>query len=410
MDSPLRGLERYDGAPVEQIREATRMAMRNLVRAAIEEKVDFVMIAGDLYDGDWRDFNTGLFLLQQMSELRSADIRVFIVSGNHDAASQITRSLRMPKNVHLFPTDAPDTVILRELGVAIHGQGFAKQAVTANLAQEYPQAQAGLFNIGLLHTSVTGRDGHEPYAPCSLADLLAKGYDYWALGHVHAREVLHEHDPWIVFPGNIQGRHIRETGAKGCTVVTVEDGAVVEATHRNLDVLRWTELQVDATGCESGNDVLARIQPEIVNAMDDADGRALAVRLRVAGPCPAHRELTRDPEKWRSEIRGAVTDESGGLVWLEKIRLMTRTEVDLTALAAGDGAIADLVRYFEKIESDTEALSALATELGDLRAKLPPIALRGETGLDLESPDGVRELLAEAREMLIPRLIPEEGQ
>ena len=241
LDSPLRGLERYDGAPVEQIRQTTRMAMRNLVRAAIEEKVDFVMIAGDLYDGDWRDFNTGLFLLQQMSELRSADIRVFIVSGNHDAASQITRSLRMPKNVHLFPTDAPDTVILGELGVAIHGQGFAKEAVTANLAQGYPQAQAGLFNIGLLHTSVTGRDGHEPYAPCSLADLLAKGYDYWALGHVHTREVLHEHDPWIVFPGNIQGRHIRETGAKGCMVVTVEDGEVVEATHRNLDVLRWTE-------------------------------------------------------------------------------------------------------------------------------------------------------------------------
>ena len=155
---------------------------------------------------------------------------------------------------------------------------------------------------------------------------------------------------------------------------------------------------------------MAGHRPGSAKARESADGRALAVRRRVAGPCPEHRELTGDPEKWLSEIRGAVTDESGGVVWLEKIRLMTRTEVDLTVLAAGDGAIADLVRYFEKIESDTDALSDLATELEDLRAKLPPIALRGETGLDLESPDGVRELLAEARDMLIPRLILEEGQ
>ncbi len=410
LDSPLRGLERYDGAPIEQIRGATRMAVKNLVRTAIAEKVDFVLIAGDLYDGDWQDFNTGLFLARQMTELRNAEVKVFVISGNHDAASQITRSVRMPKNVHVFSTDAPETIVIEDLDVAIHGQGFARRAVTDNLAQGYPPARPGMFNIGLLHTSVTGRDGHEPYAPCSLDDLRVKGYDYWALGHVHTRETPCEGDPWIVFPGNVQGRHIREVGAKGCTLVTVDGGAVAEVRHRELDVLRWAELTVNVAGCESGVDVLDPIGHAVAEAIDDADGRTLAIRLRLTGECPAHRDLAGDPERWLGEIRAAVTDRSGGTAWLEKLRAETRTELDVDAMAAGDGAIAGLLRSFDRIDGDDEAILALATELAPLRAKLPPTTMQRGAGLDLETPAGLRELLAEARELLLPRLIAEAGQ
>ena len=104
--------------------------------------------------------------------------------------------------------------MLEDLGLAVHGQGFAKREVTEDLSSAYPQADPHLFNIGLLHTCLDGKPGHEPYAPCTVDGLRSKGYQYWALGHVHNREVVSQ-DPWIVFPGNIQGRHARETGSQG---------------------------------------------------------------------------------------------------------------------------------------------------------------------------------------------------
>jgi len=215
LDSPLHGLERYEGAPIDEIRTTTRRAFDNLVDLAINEAVDFVLLAGDLYDGDWKDFNTGLYFVERMGRLRDAGIKVFIIAGNHDAASQITKRLKLPDNVKTFSTRHPERIILDELDVAIYGQGFANRAVTDDLSQAYENGDPQLFNIGLLHTCLDGKPGHEPYAPCKIDGLRSKGYEYWALGHVHKREIITQ-DPWIVFPGNTQGRHMRETGNKGC--------------------------------------------------------------------------------------------------------------------------------------------------------------------------------------------------
>ena len=253
LDSPLKGLEEYQDAPLEQIRIAARRAFDNLVDLAVEEKVAFVLLAGDLYDGDWKDYNTGIYFLSRMGRLQDAGIRVFMVSGNHDAASQITRSLRLPGNVTLFPYRHAGTHILDDYGVALYGQSFSDRSVTADLTGNYPQGNPAFFNIGLLHTSLNGRTGHEPYAPCTLDALRSKGYQYWALGHVHQREEVSS-DPWVVFPGTIQGRHIRETGSKGCTLVRVQDERVVSVEHRELDVLRWVLCRVDAALSESVED------------------------------------------------------------------------------------------------------------------------------------------------------------
>ncbi len=188
LDSSLHGLERYEGAPVDEIRSATRRAFDNLIDLAIDEEVEFVLLAGDLYDGDWKDYNTGLYFMGCMERLQESGIRVFVVAGNHDAASQITRHLRLPDNVTMFSTRTPEKVILDDLDVVIVGQGFATRAVTEDLSQAYPQGDSQLFNIGLLHTCLDGKPGHEPYAPCSVDGLRSKGYQYWALGHVHKCE------------------------------------------------------------------------------------------------------------------------------------------------------------------------------------------------------------------------------
>ncbi|MCL4428164.1 MAG: DNA repair exonuclease [Deltaproteobacteria bacterium] len=239
LDSPLRGLENYEGAPVEEIRGATRKALVNLIDLALEEKVSFVIISGDMYDGDWKDYNTGLFLLRQLSKLTSNGMNVFIVKGNHDAESKITKDLKLPQGIKIFSSKQPETVSLESKGIAIHGQSFATPAVKEDLASNYPPAVKDMFNIGVLHTSVNGREGHENYAPCSIDTLKSKNYNYWALGHIHKKEILSE-NPWIVFPGNIQGRHIKETGFKGCMIVSIEEDSNVSVEFRNLYSLVWS--------------------------------------------------------------------------------------------------------------------------------------------------------------------------
>jgi DNA repair protein SbcD/Mre11 len=412
LDSPLRGLERYEGAPVEEIRGATRRAFENLVDLAVSEKVAFLLLAGDLYDGDWKDYNTGLFFAAQMRRLDEAGIRVFLIAGNHDATSQITRSLRLPPNVTALSTKKPQTVVLEELGAAIHGQGFASAKVTDDLALAYPLAVPGLFNVGLLHTSLNGRPGHATYAPCTVEGLRSRGYQYWALGHVHQREEVCR-DPWIVFPGALQGRHIRETGSKGATLVIFDEGEVMGVEHRDLDVFRWILCPVDATGAADSGEVLDRIGKVLERAVAAADGRPLAARLIVAGVCPAHAELAASPERWISECRAQALAFGGGALWIEKVRLDTRQPDAVRDSFAADDALGGLLRSIGDLEAGG-GLAELAKDFEDLRRKLPPELFNEEEteaeAFDPTDPERLRGLLGEVRDLLLARLLtPPEG-
>ncbi len=402
LDSPLRGLDRYEGAPVDELRGATRRALGNLVTLCLDERADFLLIAGDLYDGTWRDYKTGLFFAAQMSRLREASIPVFLVSGNHDAESHVGRALKLPDNVHELGTKAPvtDDATLAHLGVAIHGQGFAHKAVTADLAAGYPDRLPDRFNIGLLHTSLDGREGHAPYAPCTVATLAGKGYDYWALGHVHRREVICE-APWIVFPGNLQGRHAKETGEKGATLVTVEEGRVaVEA--RALDVVRWAAIEVDAATAAGAEEVVERAREALAKAVARAEGRTVAARVTVVGTSAAHGALSGSPERWESELRAAATDVGG--VWLERVRFATRTPLDLPRLAERDDPIGALLRSLGGLRGDEAALRELGRELGEM-ARLPHELREGDDAVLRDDPEALRALVDDVEQLLLPRLL-----
>ena len=404
LDSPLRGLERYEGAPVEAIRGATRRAFENLTRLAIDEEVEFVLLAGDLFDGDWRDYNTGLFFARQMSRLREAGIRAYVVAGNHDAASQITKTLRPPRNVHVFATRAPETVLLEELGVAIHGQGFATRAVTQDLTARYPLADPDLFNIGLLHTSLDGRPGHEAYAPCTLDALRSRGYQYWALGHVHTREVVAE-EPWVVFPGNTQGRHARESGSKGCSLVTVEAGRVASLEHRALDVVRWSVCSVDVADARTLDEVYDRVGQALADAVGEAEGRLVAARLRLEGACPVHSRLRAAREQVTNECRALAGVTGSGDLWIEKVVFDTRRAVSEDAAIARDDAFGGLLRSIRGLELDPARLATLAAEFRDLSAKLPIDLRAGLDAFDPARPDDLRACLEDVKALLLERLL-----
>ncbi len=405
LDSPLRGLERYEGAPVEQLRGASRRAMENLVDLCLAEAVDFVLLAGDLYDGDWKDYSTALFFAAQVSRLRQAEIPVLWVRGNHDAASRMTKHLRLPDNSVEFPSNQPTTRVLDQLGVAVHGQSFATAAVQDDLAATYPEPVAGAFNIGLLHTSVTGRPGHAPYAPCRLETLAGKGYDYWALGHVHAREVLCE-QPLVVFPGNLQGRHARETGAKGATLVEVDDGKAT-AAHRTLDVVRWARIDVDASDCANADDVVDGARARLEDELAATGGRSLAARIVVRGGSAAHAELHNQPERWRNALRAAATDVEPEGIWIERVELATDPPVDTATIAAREDAVGALLRSLHQVRDDPDRVEAMVASLAELRAKLPP-ELRTEPN-DPTGHDAVLAAVEDVERLLFSQLLDEEA-
>lgn len=406
VDSPLRGLERYEGAPVDRIRRATREALTNVVDLAIAENVRLVLIAGDLHDVDWKDYNTGLFFNREMSRLREHGIPVALVKGNHDAASEITRHLLLPANVRELPVDHAASIAFPDIECVVHGQGFAKRHCDENVVRQFPPAEPGAFNIGLLHTSAAGHIDHEPYAPCTLDDLRSLGYEYWALGHVHQRQILGER-PWIVYPGNPQGRHIRETSAKGCFLVTVEDGQIVGPPEfRAVDVFRWERSEVDLTAASTYDAALEAVREGLEAILASVEDRGVAVRLILGGASAAHPYLVHDPERTLNEIRSIAADAGGDQLWIESVCFRTRSSLALGELVQRDDALGGLLASIEALKANPqEALPVIREALGPLETKLPVELRRAQDALLPTEPEGIRELLDEVEQLLMAHLL-----
>lgn len=397
LDSPLRGLERYEGAPVDAIREATRRALMNLVELALGEEVQFVVLAGDLYDGDWKDYNTGLFFVRQMNRLHEAGVPVVLIAGNHDAANRMTRTLRLPGLVTMLGCETPQTHLLPRWHVAVHGQSFATPAVTEDLSLRYPDALAGHYNIGLLHTCATGKEGHERYAPCTVEGLLAKRYDYWALGHVHQRDVLHE-APFIVFPGNLQGRHIRERGRKGCMLVEVDDAGRTRVDFRAVDVFRWElcEVAVDQVDEEG---VLLDLVRDRLTATRGEHELPRAVRVVVQGNTALHNHLLAEAVRLTNEVR-ALAD---GGTWIEKVQWRTEPEIGPMSWTR-EGPLGELLGLLHELQTSPTALQGRFAEMKDLQDLAKKMQQHVGIGLPFKEAEWVQGLLEQAGAMLTRHL------
>lgn len=324
LGSPLAGLAVEDARVAERIALAGRDAFTALVGRAIEEPVAFVVLAGDVYDRDWHDNAIGLFFAKEVARLDRAGIPVFMIKGNHDAESVVTRTITLPGSLRQFDVRRAETHRIEALHVALHGRSFPNRAVDENYAVAYPDPVPGWFNVGLLHTSLDGRPGHASYAPCSLADLAARGYDYWALGHVHDFEVVAEH-PHVVYPGNLQGRSVRECGPKGAVLVDVEDGRVAGLRRIVTASAEWAVVTVDLAGIGDFAGFVAALDDAVGRAAAPARDRFLVLRVRLDGATPLHRTLAGDPDRVRAEVQAAA-DRAHGEAWLEKLVVATRED------------------------------------------------------------------------------------
>ena len=288
-----------------------------------------------------------------MAELSRKGIRVFLIRGNHDAANHMSRSLDLPDNVHLFSESRPETFSLDSIRVAVHGQSFATREVRENLAGSYPDPVQGWFNIGMLHTSLQGSVRHDTYAPCSLEHLRQRGYDYWALGHIHQNQLLQDGHPVVLFPGNIQGRNVSETGPKGCHLIEVKSNQVSANVFHPLDVVRWEWLKIDAGHLRQPEEVLNVVMKKLEECVQQSQGLLLAVRVEITGTTPAHDELAGRRDHWLNQFRSNCLNNFGQDLWLESLHFNTTLPLDDPCEALPEDALEEITKLSQNWHATT---------------------------------------------------------
>jgi len=404
LDSPLRGLRARAGEKADEIATAPRAAFVKLIEFAIDQKVDLLLLAGDNWDGGHTDYGSLLFFMGQMSRLGRAGIRAVMIQGNHDAENQL--KIKGTDNLTILSSHKPKTVKFEDLGVAIHGQSYPQRDVQENLAANYPAPIAGLINIGLLHTAVAGYSGtHHSYAPCSVQDLRDRGYDYWALGHIHARTQISD-NPWIIYPGNLQARFLGEAGEKGATLVTIEDGRITEVAHVHLDVVRWMRISVDVSSCDSQDEIAVTLQRGLREAVNSVGGRTVAARIYLEGQTRMHQSLKLNASEWiAAEVERARLDIDN--LWIEQIIIDTKQRPDSRA-NSDSGAIAEIEGAVAHILDNAQEKLAFKTQISEVASKLAPslaeMIMRGPDDEPLDEDAVLESVLSDAKDILLARI------
>ncbi|MCA1059624.1 DNA repair exonuclease [Rossellomorea aquimaris] len=288
LDSPFVGLKHLPKEVFERIHNSTFASFERVVKEAIERQIDFMIISGDLFDEEDRSIRAQAKLVKQFHLLHSSGIPVYVVHGNHDHLGSHRLELDMPENVHIFLKDAEVKQLTTKNGalVDIVGFSYGTRHIRERKIGEYPKGNAGRYTIGILHGSEGSiHSSHETYAPFTIGELLEKNYHYWALGHIHERRVLHE-EPHIVYPGNIQGRHRKETGEKGCYEVILDEQHT-ELSFIPTHDLVWETCRVSLEGTQRFGEVYQRIEKALESLPDD---RLIEVILTDVSSLPEEME------------------------------------------------------------------------------------------------------------------------
>lgn len=383
LDSPLKSLALRDEELRDQVHTATRTAFTRIINTAIAENVSALLIAGDLFDRVERSARTAAYLTGQLDRLRDSNIRVFYVKGNHDAENPLTGELSLPDNVHIF--DGRGGKVQLSEDIWIHGVSFANRHAPESLLPKFSAPVAGAINIAMLHTSLAGAAGHDPYAPCTVKDLVAAGFDYWALGHVHRRQV-HAEAPWIIMPGTPQARDIGEPGPKSATLLTI--GETIEVAEVPTSSVEFLNVTIDATEAENEDGLrglLRNVLRETANSLISDSG---VIRLFLTGSTPRRWQILRDQDVWIEAV-SQYARETGSL-WLDKL-VFYLSDVAETGSSATD----ELAAIMETIRQEPGFAETCRADIKTIMAELPA-QRRGELVPDENSMDALARRLSEA--------------
>ena len=410
LDSPFVGLgTRAPDNVAAALRSATFDAYESLIELCIAERVDALLIAGDVYDSADRSLRAQLRFVEGLRRLDRAGIRSFVCHGNHDPLDGWEARLDYPPGCTRFGPEFSAAPVFEDdpERAVVHGISYPTRVVRDNLVSRLGDVAPGPFAIGLVHANVGNNPDHDPYAPCSLDDLRRPGVDYWALGHVHTRQVLSEGSPAAVYPGNPQGRHPGETGERGAYLVEVDDGGTVRLDFRALDVVRWDRPRVDISAMATEQDLIDGLHRAAGAALDGAGGRPVVLRVALTGRGALHGELRRPgvAEGLREQVNADWAGRSP-FAWCERIEDGTAAELNWERLAAGSDFIAEVLRTADRAGEDPELLAWLTGGLDDLYGHA---RYRRHLGGREPGEAEFAALLAEARELAADLLV-EEGR
>lgn len=401
LDSPFRGLFAQNKRLHEHLSNATFVAFDSIIDQAIAHDVDFLLIAGDVYDGADRSLRAQLHLQNGLVRLAREGIHSFIVHGNHDPLDSWSARLRYPDEVHIFSEKADVIPYERdeEIFAQVVGVSHPKGSVQKNLIRSLPAREEGWpTTIGLVHCNVGSDTGHQPYAPCTLPDLLALNYDYWALGHIHAKSVLHDQTPAVIYAGNPQGRDINEAGPRGCYLVEMEDGRCTPK-FLETDLIQWCEHEININGIETIDELQSQIFADLDARQEEAGGRSLICRVTLTGKGPLHRDLHGRVDDLLTALRDEERMEPP-FIWLERITDRTRLPFDREELRAQQDFVGDLLRFSDQIRSDPDKQQQMLTMVAPL-LKNP----RWRRSCNLDPIEDLAALIDEAEAILLDRML-----
>ncbi len=407
IDSPFKGLASQVPSLTERLRESTFRSFHNIVKLAVEEKVDAVLIAGDIFDGADRSLQAQLKFHRGLLELSKKGIPSFIVHGNHDPSNSWSHMLDWPENTTIFPGNKVERIpVIREGETLawIYGISYPQKEVNENLALKFKKDQEQGFAVGLLHANVGQHPGHDNYAPCSLQDLISSDFDYWALGHIHEFKILRENNPCIVYSGNTQARHLKETGpkGKGCCLVTLNSGAPANIRFVATDVVSYRSAKVDVSSASSINEVLQAIQSQVEElAKESLTREGLVVRLVLTGRTTVHNEL-QNPGATKALAEEIHTFFEGHSPWiLMDLSTQTAGTYDIDSLKDGKDFIADLLNLCED-DQDKQLQSKI-------QEAMKPVFESWAGRKYLEDGENIRTITLKARNLALDQLVNREN-
>lgn len=386
LDSPLRSLAIRNSALRDVVATATRTSFSQLVDVAISEGVAALLISGDLFDGKERSARTGAFLIGELDRLGQAGIRVFYIKGNHDAENPITGALDLPAHVHVFDARGGKQQLAEDIW--IHGVSFADRHAPDSLLPRFHAPVTGAVNIAMLHSSLAGASGHDIYAPCLVADLIASGFDYWALGHIHKRQV-HSEAPWVVMPGMPQGRDIGESGPKSATLLTIEHGKI-EVREVLSSVVEFVQTTLDVTDATSDDTLRRMLRQHLTEIRQKITSPVGVVRLRLTGRPPRYWQIIRNKDIWDEQAHELA--QTTGALWIDKFQvdlLPPETETDT------NGASEELAHTMSLIRKEPGFIAIAQEEIETVLQDLP-VALRNSLMGDEATRDALLERLTKA--------------
>jgi exonuclease SbcD len=369
---PFAGLSKSLPDSADRFLRAGYKAWERIVKTALDKRVDFVTLAGDVFDNANPALRPRVAFRDGVSRLHEAGIPVFLTLGNHDPLCDFPDALRSLPGLHLFGPepegmtfDAPHV----DQQVIIYGASFERAATRENLVRRFQRDAAAEIAIGLVHANVSGMPGHDDYAPCSLEDLRRTGMDLWCMGHVHIATILSEY-PLILYAGTSQGAHVNETGSRGCYLITVDGPAEALAKFVPVAPVRWEKLEVDLTDISGEEDLLDTLEHECSKlAPDDEDIDAVVARIHLKGQGGGHVLALAHGASELTEMLGERLARLPVPVFAESIRDATVSTIDLNSLMNEGGLLADFLKLCREAPDDPHVKEEIIGELQSELAK-----------------------------------------